>query len=135
MTLFLKKIEKKEWTLYLKNIGLDRKWLLSIYQERNNDFYSFGYYYSSSDNLSTVGACYFLQLETGTDCSFFILPEYRRKGFAKKFITEIASKFDNIQFTVSKYNKPSISLFESIPFLKMTKKNERNRTLIFSKII
>jgi GNAT superfamily N-acetyltransferase len=132
MTLFLRKIEKKEWILYLKNIGLDRKWLLSIYQERNNDFYSFGYY-SSSDNLTTVGACYFLQLESGTDCSFFILPEYRRKGFAKKFITEITPKFDYIQFTISKYNKPSISLFESIPFLKMTMVNEKNRTLIFQK--
>jgi hypothetical protein len=132
MKLVFNKLDKEEWSIQFKKIGLDRKWLLSIYQEISNEYYSFGYK-SSQDNFITVGACYFVKFELVIDCSFFIFPEYRRKGFARSFISELISKYDDIQFTVSLYNKPSVSLFESIPFLKKTIVNERNHTVVFNK--
>ena len=133
MTLFLNKIDKKEWIAQLKKIGTDQKWLLSIYMKKDNEFYSISYQKLSNEIIS-IGACYFLKMDSGTDCSFFIFPEYRRKGFAKKFITEVISNYDNIQFTVSQYNKPSVSLFESIPLLKQSNVNERLKTMIYKKI-
>ena len=132
MTLFLHKIDKNEWTAKLKKIGIDQKWLLSIYMEKATEFYSLDYQIFNKE-ITSVGACYFLQMDSGIDCSFFIFPEYRRKGFAKKFISEVISNYDNIQFTVSKYNSPSLRLFDSIPVLKESQINEKNNTIIFSK--
>jgi hypothetical protein len=132
MTLFLKNIDKIQWSNQLKNIGLDQKWLRSINNEIGNDFYSIVYKSESGDNLQ-VGACNFLKSNTKTECSFFIFPEYRRKGFAKRFITDVLLKSNNFQFTVSFYNKDSLKLFESIYFLLNSKMNERNRTFIYNK--
>lgn len=132
MTLFLKNINKIQWTNQLKNIGLDQKWLRSINNEIGNDFYSIVYKSESGDNLQ-VGACNFLKSKTTTECSFFIFPEYRRKGFAKRFITDVSLKSNNFQFTVSFYNKDSLKLFESIYFSLNSKMNERNRTFIYNK--
>jgi hypothetical protein len=133
MILFLNSIKKKQWSNQMKKIGLDQKWLHFINNEIGNEFYSIDYQSQSGDYVQ-VGACNFLKSKSKTDCSFFILPEYRRRGFAKRFITDVSLKSNNFQFTVSCYNKASLSLFESIPFLFSSKINERNRTLIFNKI-
>ena len=133
MTLFLNNINKSQWSNQLKKIGLDQKWLRSINNEIGNNFYCIYYQSESGDNLQ-VGACNFLKSNTTTECSFFIFPEYRRKGFAKRFITDVSLKSYNFQFTVSFYNKESLKLFESIPFLFNSKMNERHRTLIYNKV-
>jgi RimJ/RimL family protein N-acetyltransferase len=132
MTLFLNKIKKKEWSNQLKKIGLDQKWLHSINNEIGNEFYCIDYQSQCGDHI-LVGACNFLKSKSTTECSFFIFPEYRRRGFAKRFITDVSLKFNKFQFSVSCYNKTSLRLFESIPFLLNSKINDRNRTLIYYK--
>lgn len=133
MILFLNKIKKKKWSNQLKKIGIDQKWLHSINNEIGNEFYYISYQSQFGDYIQ-VGACNFLKSKSTTDCSFFIFPEYRRRGFAKRFITDVSLKSYNFQFTVSCYNQASLRLFESMPFLLNSKINERNRTLIFNKI-
>ena len=52
--------------------------------------------------------------------SFFISPYERKKGCARRFILKIFNKLENIEFTVSKFNQPSLNLFNSISPLKNT---------------
>ena len=117
MKLSQSKIDKKTWLLQLNKIGLDKKWFLSIGNPVNIDFISLDILSSNEERIQ-IGACSFTPFDDMIDCSIFIFPEYRRKGYAKKFISELISAFVNIQFTVSKYNSNSLRLFETIENLK-----------------
>jgi hypothetical protein len=88
---------------------------------------------SSNDEYIQIGACTITEFDDVMDCSLFIFPQYRRKGNARKYISELVSSIVNIQFTVSKYNTNSLSLFESIANLKKSEINTRNMTYSFTK--
>jgi RimJ/RimL family protein N-acetyltransferase len=132
MKLTQSKIDKKAWLSQLNKIGMDKKWFLSICNQLNTDFNRL-YILSSNEERIEIGGCAFTQFDDVVDCSIFIFPEYRRKGYAKKCISELISSFVNIQFTVSKYNTKSLSLFESIANLKKSEINTRNMTYSFTK--
>ena len=132
MRLFLINIERKEWFAQLNKIGLDKKWFLSINNHRKPDF--FGIYFGPMDGERIqIGACAFTKFDVFVDCSIFIFPEYQRNGNAKQIISDLTSTIFNIQFTVSTYNRTSLSLFNSIPILEISQNNERNRTITFMK--
>jgi hypothetical protein len=133
MKLAQSKIDKKVWLAQLNKIGVDKKWLLSISNQRNTNFHSLDILSSDVERMQ-IGACSFTQFNDIIDCSIFIFPEYRRKGYAKKYVTDLISNFVNIQFTVSKYNSNSLRLFETIAILKKSEINTRTRTYRFTKI-
>ncbi|EAZ94371.1 hypothetical protein FBBAL38_00005, partial [Flavobacteria bacterium BAL38] len=103
MKFFLSKINKKTWLSLLNNIGVEKKWLLSVKNQDNTDFMSLNIF-SVNKDLIQIGATSFSRYDDFIDCSIFIFPEYLRKGFAKKYVIQLISVFNNIQFTVSKYN-------------------------------
>ena len=132
MRLFLSSIGRKEWLAQLNKIEMDKKWFLSINDHRKPDF--FGIYFSPMDEERIqIGACAFTKFDVFVDCSIFIFPEYQRNGNAKQIISDLTSTIFNIQFTVSTYNRTSLSLFNSIPILEVSQNNERNRTITFMK--
>jgi hypothetical protein len=132
MKLSQSKIDKKTWLSQLNKIGLDKKWFLSISNQVNIDFISLDILLSNEERIQ-IGACSFTQFDDVIDCSIFIFPEYRRKGYAKKFISELISSFVNIQFTVSTYNSNSMRLFETIAILIKSEMNTKNKTYRFTK--
>ena len=132
MRLFLSSIGRKEWLTQLNKIEMDKKWFLSINNHRKPDF--FGIYFSPMDEERIqIGACAFTKFDVFVDCSIFIFPEYQRNGNAKQIISDLTLTIFNIQFTVSTYNRTSLSLFNSIPILEVSQNNERNRTITFMK--
>ncbi len=132
MTLQLIKIEKKEWSTQLKKIGIEQKWFISIFHQNKNEYYSVDLLSLSEERIQ-IGACTFSKLNTVTDCSIVIFPEHRRKGFATQLISELTARYENIQFTVSTYNTISLRLFDSIPLLKNSESNSKNKTCTFTK--
>ena len=132
MTLFLSSIGRNEWLVQLNKIEMDKKWFLSINNHRKPEF--FGIYFSPMDEERIqIGACAFTKFDVFVDCSVFIFPEYQRNGNAKQIISDLTSTIFNIQFTVSTYNRTSLSLFNSIPILEVSQNNERNKTITFMK--
>ena len=132
MTFFLNSIEKKEWSTQLKKIGTEQKWFISIFHEPKNEFYSVELLSRSGERIQ-IGACTFSKINTETDCSIFIFPEHRRKGFATQLIVELTASYENIQFTVSTCNATSLRLFDAIPLLKNSESNRKNKTCTFTK--
>jgi hypothetical protein len=132
MKLFQIKIDHKTWLSLLNNIGVEKKWLLSVKNQDNTDFMSLNFF-SVNEDLIQIGATSFARYDDIIDCSIFIFPEYLRKGFAKKYVIQLISVFKNIQFTVSKYNINSMKLFESISELKKSELNMRTKTYRFYK--
>lgn len=131
MTLSLNKIETKEGMAQLNKIGADKKWFLSFFNTKIDGVYSIDLV--ENDCTIKVGVCIFVQYDSASDCSFFIFPKYRRQGFARKIISDLTLKNENIQFTVSNFNTISLILFESIKSLSISSINIRNNTIIFSK--
>jgi len=132
MKLSQRKIDKKTWSSQLNRIGMDKKWFLSICNQVNIEFISLEISSSSEERIQ-IGACSFTHFNDMIDCSIFIFPEYRRKGYAKKCISELVSSIANIQFAVSKFNTNSLCFFETIENLKKSEIQSRNMTYIFIK--
>ena len=132
MTLFLNRIEKKEWLTLLRKIGIEQKWFISIFHQCKNEFYSVDFLSRSEERIQ-IGTCTFSKINTETDCSIFIFPEHRRKGFATQLILDLTARYENIQFTVSTYNTISLRLFDVIPLLKNSESNSKNKTCTFIK--
>lgn len=132
MKFFLSKINKKTWLSLLNNIGVEKKWLLSVKNQDNTDFMSLNIF-SVNEDFIQIGATSFARYDDIIDCSIFIFPEYLRKGYAKKYVIQLVSVFKNIQFTVSMYNINSMKLFESISELKKSELNMRTKTYRFYK--
>ncbi|MBM3453962.1 MAG: GNAT family N-acetyltransferase [Bacteroidetes bacterium] len=132
MTLFLSKIERRDWQAQLKYNGPQNKWFYSVNNNNKSDF--FGIYILQIDVEKTqIGSIALNSMEDIMDCSIFIFPEYQRQGYATKCISVLISTYDNIQFTVSMYNENSLRFFESIDCLNKTVLKEQNRTFIFRK--
>ena len=133
MTLFLSKIERRDWQAQLKTIGPQKKWFHSFNNDNKCDF--FGIYILQIDDEKTqIGSIALNSLEDIMDCSIFIFPEHQRQGYATTCISELISTYDNIQFTVSMYNENSLRFFESLDCLNKTELKEQNRTFIFRKV-
>jgi hypothetical protein len=129
MTLSLNKIEKKKGIAQLNKIGADKKWFLSFFNTKFDAVYSIDL--AGNNCTIQVGICIFVQYDSATDCSFFIFPKYRRQGFARKIISDLTLKNENIQFTVSNFNTISLKLFESIEILTKLETKTKNNTCIF----
>ena len=131
--LFLRKIKRSDWLSEQKKLGTEIKWFGLIPIEANASFFMI----ENCDLIQTkkiIGACFIYNIDSNLDWSFFILPELRREGYAREFILEVISNFEHIQFTVSKFNQPSLNLFKSIYQLENTLINENNNTFIFKPI-
>jgi RimJ/RimL family protein N-acetyltransferase len=130
MILFLRKITKEEWFNQHEKLGLDKKWFIPFNYNVTTDFFML-----CSTNVNTetilIGACTLTHFDNNIDCSIFIFPEHQRKGYATKCIAELIATYDNIQFTISMYNKNSIRFFESLNCLNKTEFRLQNRTFIF----
>ena len=132
MTLFLSKIERRDWHSKLKTIGPQKKWFHSFKNDNKSNF--FGIYILQIDDEKTqIGSIALNSLEDIIDCSIFIFPEHQRQGYATLCISELISTYDNIQFTVSMYNENSLRFFESLDCLNKTELKEQNRTFVFRK--
>jgi hypothetical protein len=131
MILLFNKIETKKGIALLNKIGADKKWFLSFFNTKIDAVYSIDL--AENDCTIQVGICIFVQYNLVTDCSFFIFPEYRRQGFARKIISDLTLKNENIKFTVSNFNTISLKLFESIEILTKSETKTKNNTCIFIK--
>ena len=132
MTYILTPINKSIWKTLLDHLGIEKKWLFFIPKDAKVDFFTIDL--TDNNNRTLIGSAYLIHYPDAIDCSFFVLPEFRRKGFAREFIIDLISKFEHIQFTVSKFNQPSLNLFKSIIQLENTMINEKNNTFIFKPI-
>ena len=132
MTFLLNRIEKKEWSTQLKQIGTEQKWFISIFHQQKSEFYNVEILSINEEQIH-IGLCTFSKIDTATDCSIVIFPEHRRKGFATQLISDLTTRFEKIQFTVSTYNTISLRLFYSIPLLKHSESNSKNKTRTFTK--
>ena len=129
----MQRISRNIWISEQKKLGTDIKWFGKIPLETDTSFFMIEDY-RSIKTPKMIGACFLYNIDSKVDCSFFVLPEFRRKGFAREFIIDLISKFEHIQFTVSKFNQPSLNLFKSIIQLENTMINEKNNTFIFQPI-
>jgi GNAT superfamily N-acetyltransferase len=131
MTFILNEIKRNDFIKGLSNIGPDKKWFLYIVKLKNLNFFNISY--QIEGNIQIIGMGNIYKLNQKNDYSFFIFPQYRRKGFGKKFITELIQINNNIQFTVSEYNKESLSMLQSIDELKIQMKTTETPIIIFEK--
>jgi RimJ/RimL family protein N-acetyltransferase len=126
------RIDKNEWIEHLKQIGSDKKWFLYLLNQYNTE--CFNLYIDSLKNESIIVGAYTISNSVNiVDCSIFIFPKYRRNGIAKDFITELISKNEKIQFTVSKYNIISLNLFKSLNTLLNIDFNDKENSIIITK--
>lgn len=131
MTFILNEIKRNDFIKGLSNIGSDRKWFLYIVKLKNLNFFTI--YYKVEGNIKIIGMGNIYKLNSKNDYSFFIFPQYRRNGFGKKFIKELIQVNNNIQFTVSEYNKESLSMLQSIDELNIQMKTTETPIIIFEK--
>lgn len=132
MTFLLDRIVKKEWTTQLKQIGTEQKWFISIFHQQRSEFYNVHILTMNEEKIH-IGLCTISKIDTITDCSIVIFPEHRRKGFATQLISDLTTRFEQIQFTVSTYNTISLRLFDSIALLKYSESNNKNKTRTYTK--
>jgi RimJ/RimL family protein N-acetyltransferase len=129
MTYILTPINKSIWKTLLDHLGIEKKWLFFIPKDAKVDFFTIDL--TDNNNRTLIGSAYLIHYPDAIDCSFFVLPEFRRKGFARQFIIDLISKFEHIQFTVSKFNQPSMNLFSSMEILNDHSFNRVTNTHIF----
>jgi GNAT superfamily N-acetyltransferase len=113
MKLYLKKVKKSNWVSNFKCLGVEIKWFGLLPRESDSFYYDIVLKISSNDSI-VIGGCYFQKNEGKCNCSFYLLPEFRRKGFATELIKNIAQNVKNVRFSVSKYNSISIQFFKSM---------------------
>jgi GNAT superfamily N-acetyltransferase len=135
MRFILTKSSKSQIINFLRNKGDDRKWF--SYLQRLSKARCFIISKLENDKYIEIGFCYFIYLNNNLDCSFYIDRPYRRQGYARKYVSYLIQHFRKIQFTVSEFNMPSISLFDSEKLLKIdsinVNKNNRTYTLAHMK--
>jgi hypothetical protein len=59
------------------------------------------------NNLIYGGAVYTFEKDELIDWSFFIHPDFQKRGFARSFVRQQLIQITNLQYTVSKFNKAS----------------------------
>jgi GNAT superfamily N-acetyltransferase len=131
MKFILNEIKRDEFIKGLAIIGSDKKWFLYIVKIKNLNFFNISYQIDAK--IQIIGMGYIYKLNSKNDYSFFIFPQYRKKGLGKKFIKELIQINNNIQFTVSEYNKESLSMLQSIDGLSIQMKTIETPIIIFEK--
>ena len=76
---------------------------------------------------------YLYKIVSKNDYSFFINPNYRQRGYGKKFVEELIKTDHSIQFSVSKHNTGTLNFFWTIEELYVPMKNTKSKTVYFQK--
>ncbi len=131
MTFILNDIKRDDFMKGHGILGTDKKWFLYFYKLKDLHFFSISYLIE--DNCRIIGMGYLYKLVSKNDYSFFINPNYRQKGYAKKFVEKLIKTDHSIQFSVSEHNSGALSFFRSIEELHISLKNTKTKTVIFHK--
>lgn len=121
-----------QWKIEIETLKKEKKWLMYIPHDKKIQFCTINI--CEENRVFPVGAGYFFKKDEMIDWSFFIYPKFQKRGIAHHFIRYLLTEITNLQFTVSKFNQPSLNLFKSIIELENTMINEKNNTFIFKPI-
>jgi predicted acetyltransferase len=133
MTFILNDIKRDDFLKGLEVLGTDKKWFLYLYKLKDLQFFSISYLIE--DNSTIIGMGYLYKIVSKNDYSFFINPNYRKKGIAKKFVEKLIKTDHNIQFSVSEHNSGALSFFRAIEELYVSMNNTKSKTVVFGKIL
>jgi GNAT superfamily N-acetyltransferase len=129
MKFTLNSSDRNSFICSLSKIEEGKKWFSFIYHSKQLKYYSIN---CLMNGLKIeIGQCALKSIDSNLDCSFFIHPEYRRLGLARSFILQMINTKENLRFTVSNFNHPSISLFNSLRELKVIAYEVENKTRIY----
>lgn len=122
-------ISFSEWKIEINSLNKEKKWLKHLPHDKNIEFFTIKM--SGANTNFSVGAGYFFKKDEMVEWSFFIYPEFQKRGFARSFVKQQLNEIRNLQFTVSKFNKASLGLFRSIEELQEVSFDQRINTYIF----
>lgn len=122
-------ISFSEWKIEINSLNKEKKWLMHLPHDKNIEFFTIKM--SGGNTNFYVGAGYFFKKDEMVDWSFFIYPEFQKRGFARSFVKQQLNEIRNIQFTVSKFNKASLGLFRSIEELQEVSYDQKINTYVF----
>jgi len=118
----------------------DKTFFGYIYQGIKNLFVkNNSYTFAILVNKKFIGSIAIYKEEKNYEIGYFIIPEYRKKGIAKKAVKEILNysfnylKLKKIIASTEINNKPSIKVLKDSGF-KITKRNKKENELIFEKL-
>ena len=129
MIFTIEAISYAQLKIAIEPLNKERKWLLFIPNIKELEY--FAIQLNNGNKINIVGGGYFKKLENSIDWSFYILPNFQRKGIARNFVHHILNTTVNPQFTVSKYNKTSMRFFPSIEGLMEICFDSKSNTYIF----
>jgi hypothetical protein len=118
-----------QWKLEIETLKKEKKWLIHLPHDKKIEFYTIKM--SGANTNFSVGAGFFFKKDEMVDWSFFIYPEFQKRGFARSFVKQQLNEIRNLQFTVSKFNKASLGLFRSIEELQEVSFDQRINTYVF----
>ena len=133
MTFILNDIKRNDLIKGLEVLGTEKKWFLYFY--RLNDLRLFSISHLIEDDWRIIGMGYSYKIVSKKDYSFFINPNYRQRGYGKKFVEELFKTDCNIQFSVSEYNNGALSFFRTIEDVNVQIKNTKSKTVVFTKLL
>ena len=122
-------ISYADWKIEIISLNKEKKWLMHLPHDKKIEFYTIKM--SSANTNFSIGAGYFFKKDEMVDWSFFIYPEFQKRGFARSFVRHQLTEFTNLQFTVSKFNKASLGLFRSIEELHEVSFDQKMNTYVF----
>ncbi len=118
-----------QWKIEIETLNKEKKWLMYIPQDKKIQFCSINI--CEENKIFPVGAGYFFKKDEMIDWSFFIYPKFQKRGIAHYFVRYLLTEITNLQFTVSKFNKPSMNLFRSIVELREESFNIKTNSYVF----
>jgi predicted acetyltransferase len=133
MTFILNDIKRNDLIKGLEVLGTEKKWFLYFY--RLNDLRLFSISHLIEDDLRIIGMGYLYKIASKKDYSFFINPNYRQRGYGKKFVKELIKTNCNVQFSVSEHNTGALKFFRTIEELNVQIKNTKSKTVVFRKFL
>ncbi len=133
MTFILNDIKRDAFVKGLEVLGNEKKWFLYFY--KLNDLRLFSISYLIEDNCRIIGMGYLYKIISKNDFSFFINPNFRKRGYGKKFVEELIKTDHNIQFSVSEHNTGALIFFRTIEELYVQMNNTKSKTVVFGKIL
>jgi len=122
-------ISYADWKIEIISLNKEKKWLMHLPHDKKIEFYTIKM--SSANTNFSIGAGYFFKKDEMVDWSFFIYPEFQKRGFARSFVRHQLTEITNLQFTVSKFNKASLGLFRSIEELHEVSFDQKMNTYVF----
>jgi hypothetical protein len=133
MTFILNDLKRDDFIKGLEVLGNEKKWFLFFYKLNNLRLFSISYLIE--DNWRIIGMGYLYATDSKKDYSLFINPNYRKRGYGKKFVEELIKTDHNIQFSVSEHNPGALNFFRTIEELYVPIRNTKSKTVVFRKIL